>query len=294
MAFSAFHNCKNEISTEELIDYVETNINVCDDESLFSAAKMLQGLANNKNALIDIFNLNLIKYNSVQSASYSQSSTVMGVGKKQPFVIRANLWPPVEDSSVRTIEEALFSYELPHDHNFSFLTANYFGPGYVTDIWECVSPCSTLGYVGEQVPLEFLERTRLEPGKQMLFRRKQDVHTQHPPEEFSVSLNILVSSNQDRLSDQFEYDIKNQKILGFPAGTMSSKRVFLMELAGKLGNEDTTEILLQIAEKHPCQRTRATALSSAIEISPEVLHCLHPIIKDDRSQFIRDVIGKLL
>lgn len=202
------------------------------------------------------------------------------------------MWPPAGDSSVRTIEEALFSYELPHDHNFSFLTANYFGPGYVTDIWECIDPASVRGYSGEHVPLNFLERTRLEPGKQMLFRRQRDIHTQHSPEEYSVSLNVLVVSDRDRLSDQYEYDVENQRIAGFPAGTISSRRAFFIGLAGSLGNENTADILLTIAEKHPCQRTRAAALSSAIKIDPEMQGLLPAAIRDDKSQFIQDIVRK--
>ena len=292
MAFSSFCKTEKVVSIDELVDYIDANIEVTDDESLFTSAEMLQGLANNKNALIDIFNSDLLKYDNSTGASYSQSSTVMGMGKKQPFIIRANMWPPAGDSSVRTIEEALFSYELPHDHNFSFLTANYFGPGYVTDIWECSDPASVQGYPGEHVPLTFLERTKLEAGKQMLFRRQRDIHTQHSPEAYSVSLNVLVVSQGDRLSDQFEYDVENQRIAGFPMGTISTRRSLIMEFAGSVGNQNTADILLTIAQRHPCQRTRAAALSSAIKISPDMSGMLASAIKDDKSRFVQDIVRK--
>lgn len=293
MAISTFCKTDAVISAAELVDYVDENIDVCDDDSLLSAAEKLEELANNKEALISILNRDLLRYDVATGASYSQSSTVLGSGKKEPFLIRANMWPPTPTETVRTIEEALFSYELPHDHNFSFLTANYFGPGYITDIWECVDPSAVQGYAGEHVQLKFSERTRLEPGKQMLFRRQRDIHTHPPPEEYSVSLNILVVSNQDRLSDQFEYDVQNNLIAGFPSATMSSKRAFLMDLAGCLGDENTSDILMAIAERHPCQRTRAAALSSALKICPVSANNLKPVVKNDKSEFVQKILRQV-
>lgn len=294
MAISTFFNTEKVISTAELIDYIDANIDIEDDDSLINAAEMLQALANNKDALIDVLNRDLLRFDSATGASYSQSSTILGTSRKKPYIIRANMWPPAANAAVRNIEEALFSYELPHDHNFSFLTANYFGPGYVTDIWECTDLSQVKGYANEAVPLKFLERTRLEPGKQMLFRRQRDVHTQHPPEEYSVSLNIMVVSEEDRLIDQFEFDVQNNRIIGFPTGSIPSKRSFLMGLAGTLGNEDTADILLKVAEKHPCQRTRAAALSSALKLTPEATAHLAASIKDDKSAFVKDVLRERL
>lgn len=290
MAITNFFKTDKVISTAELIDYVDNNIDINDDDSLVTASEMLQALANNKNALIDILNRDLLKFDSATGASYSQSSTILGTSKKKPYIIRSNMWPSLANSSVPNIEEALFSYELPHDHNFSFLTANYFGPGYVTDIWECTDLSQVKGYANESVPLRFLERTRLEPGKQMLFRRQHDVHIQHPPEEYSVSLNIMVLADDDRLIDQFEFDVKNNRIAGFPTGSVSSKRAFLMDLAGSLGDENTTDILLKVASVHPCQRTRAAALSSALKLTPGAAAHLAPLIKNDKSAFVQDVL----
>ena len=45
------------------------------------------------------------------------------------YVLRANLWPAAQDTVVRTSGPTPFSYDLPHDHNFSFLTVGYLGPG---------------------------------------------------------------------------------------------------------------------------------------------------------------------
>jgi hypothetical protein len=290
MAISTFCKTSRAIDIDEFVNYVESEVDVNDDDSIISAATMLQALANNQKILIDTFNRDLLKYNVKAGASYSQSSSILGMGINKGFVVRPNMWPPIGATKLKTIENALFSYELPHNHNFSFLTANYFGPGYETDIWECSDPKNLCGRIGEEVSIRFLERTKLEPGKQMFFRRQKDIHVQLPPEEFSVSLNLLIMTEQDHLTDQFEFDIENNYITGFPGGTVCSKRVFLMDIAGKVGDEDTADILLKIAEDHPCQRTRGAALASAFNIVPTLANTLNKRIKDDRSPFVQEVL----
>jgi hypothetical protein len=290
MAISTFCKTNQTIDIDEFVDYVESHIDVNEDDSIISAATMLQALANNQKILIDIFNRDLLKFNVEAGVSYSQSSSILGVGKNKSFVVRANMWPPIGPSKLNTIENALFSYELPHNHNFSFLTTNYFGPGYETDIWECVDKNFLYGRIGEEVPIRFLERTRLEPGKQMFFRRQRDIHVQLPPEDFSMSLNLLIMTEQDHLTDQFEFNTKNSSIAGFPSGTICSKRVFLMNIAGKVGDDYTADILLKIAADHPCQRTRGAALESALNLSPTTANTLDKRIKDDKSPFIQEVL----
>jgi hypothetical protein len=51
-------------------------------------------------------------------------------------VLRANFWPAREDPVVRASGPAAFFYDLPHDHNFPFLTYGYLGPGYWSDYFE--------------------------------------------------------------------------------------------------------------------------------------------------------------
>lgn len=262
MAISTLSKTENKIELGEFIDYIESNIDVEDEDSIVSASDMLQALANNKKLLVDNFNYDLIRFDTHQSSSYSQSSTVLGAGKLKNFVVRANLWPGKSATEVKTFEDSLFSYELAHDHNFSFLTANYFGPGYETEIWENLNPKKVVD-LGQSVDLEFLERTILEPNKVMYYRRKRDIHIQHPPEKFSVSLNLLVTKDQDFLDDQLEFDVTNKTVKNFPKGTLTSRREFFMHVAGIIGDQNTADILFRISKLHQCKRTREAALSSA-------------------------------
>ena len=86
------------------------------------------------------------------------------------------------DSVVKASGLSPFFYHIPHDHNFSFLTVGYIGPGYWSDYYE-YDHDSVLGAPGEeaaQPPLrrrtlaQFDAQTRLaRPGP------GQDAHRSH-------------------------------------------------------------------------------------------------------------------
>ena len=47
----------------------------------------------------------------------------------EKYFIRANFWPSERDSVFKASGNSPFFYHVPHDHNFSFLTVGYLGPG---------------------------------------------------------------------------------------------------------------------------------------------------------------------
>lgn len=293
MAICKFHEHSKISSIEEFLEYVETHIDLNDDESVVSAAAELQALANNKAMILGVYAEQLKNIGRTQNPIYSQSSAVLGKGKNKSFVVRTNLWPTIDVASerVRTIESGLFSYDLAHDHNFSFLTANVFGPGYVTDIWEYQDDVRPEGYVGKVLPMRFVETTMLHPYKQIFFRRCRDVHIQHPPERFSVSINLMMPTAEDILTDQYVFDMDSHSVSGFPQGCASSRRVFLMEVAGAIGDGNVAEILLSLADRHPCQRTRGAALKSALSIEPNLIDCLPASVLDSDSYHVKSVLS---
>ena len=268
MAISTFHTATRAIGLQEFIDYVDENIDMADVDSVVSAAPMLEALAGNKQMLIDVYNGDLKRYcDGSSGAAYSPSSAVLGAGRKAPFVVRANLWPALGgNAGARTIEEHIFSYDLAHDHNFDFLTANYFGPGYETELWEYETMAPGSASVGEAVKLRFLERTRLHSGKQIFYRRCKDVHIQFPPESFSASINLMCPNDRDMVTDQFTLELENRTVTGFPGGCPTSRRVHLVEIAGMLGDANTADVLDTLARQHPCDRTRAAALDGLFNL----------------------------
>src|SRR3546814_13555580 len=94
------------------------------------------------------------------------------------FYLRANLWPAAGDAVYAASGPAAFSYGVPHDHNFSFLTTGYFGPGYVSDNYE-VDPEAIDGSLGQPLNLQVVERSNLNEGKMRLYRDTRDNHRPH-------------------------------------------------------------------------------------------------------------------
>ena len=168
----------------------------------------------------------------------------------------------------RALESRVFSYGLAHNHNFSFLTIGYFGPGYRSEIYEA-DPSKVEGYMGESVELKFLEDTTLPVGKMMIYRRGWDVHTQLPPEGLSISLNLLMASSGNNAVTQYYVDTETGKIIGFPDVNTSSKRLTLLDLAGCIGDLNTVDLLDRVVQTSTCFRTRVSAARAILGLLPE-------------------------
>jgi hypothetical protein len=172
------------------------------------------------------------------------------------YVLRANFWPARTDPVVRASGPAAFFYDLPHDHNFPFLTYGYLGPGYWSDYFE-YDVAALAGVPGEDARLRFIERSRLEPGKLMLYRMRRDIHVQLPPDSFSVSLNILGADPAQPWLDQYRFDISRGVIA---EGLTCTNAEALLAVAVHLG--DGEDLAAEFARRHPCDRMRVTALDA--------------------------------
>lgn len=177
-------------------------------------------------------------------------------------VLRANFWPARADPVVRASGPAAFFYDLPHDHNFPFLTYGYLGPGYWSDYFE-YDVAALAGVPGEDARLRFVERSRLEPGTLMLYRMRRDIHVQLPPDAFSVSLNILGADPGQPWLDQYRFDIGRGVIA---QGLTCTAAEALLAVAVHVANgEDLAAAFLQA---HPCDRMRVTALDALVSAMP--------------------------
>ena len=175
-----------------------------------------------------------------------------GVG---PWFLRANLWPAADDALLCASGRRAFFYDLPHDHNFSFLTIGHHGPGYESDGWEVDTP--PLGLPGETVALRPTGRVRLDRDRMMLYRAHRDVHAQRPPARFSVSLNLVESSGRERARSQYRYDTDAGRIAGRLDVTAIEG---LLPLVAHLGGGEGAGLLDEIAARHPAPRMRFAAV----------------------------------
>ena len=182
-----------------------------DEESFAAAAPLLKGLANNRDFLAEIAIAELKDRCNRQSLENRYSSQVIMLHRaSEKYFIRANFWPSPRDSVFKASGTSPFFYHVPHDHNFSFLTVGYLGPGYWSEYYE-YDYGEVVGLPGEKVDLRFIEKAKLDQGKVMLYRAHRDVHNQLPADDMSISINIMEASNRLPFLSQYQFDVRNAR-----------------------------------------------------------------------------------
>jgi hypothetical protein len=228
-----------------------------DEESFAAAAPMLKGLAANRRFLGEIALAELKDRCSAQSLGNGYTPQVLMLHRaSEKYFIRANFWPSQSDGIFRSSGASPFFYGVPHDHNFSFLTVGYHGPGYWSDYYE-YDPRRIAGTVGEKVDLRFIERQRLDQGKVMLYRASRDVHNQLPADEMSISLNIVEASPRVAFTNQYCFDVHQCEIAAILSRTSTEA---LLALAANWDDGDARDLVENFAQRHPCERVRFSAL----------------------------------
>lgn len=238
-----------------------------DDEAGIAAfGPALGRLGNNRRFLGDLAIEELKRSCAGQVEGNRYTAQVILLHSGPGFAIRANFWPAAEDSVVVNSGTGPFFYGVPHDHNFSFLTVGYVGPGYWSDYYE-YEYGEVTGIVGEPVALRFVERSRLAEGKVMLYRRFRDVHSQLPPDTLSVSLNVLAQSDRSDFCDQYRFDLERREVAGL---VNTSSLEALVKLAVHLGGGNGLDLAESFAASHPSERIRFAALEAQASVEPEL------------------------
>ena len=251
----------------ELVELLETGDFDSDDEDNFASwGVQLRKLANDRRFLADLMMTELKQRcaGQLRDNQYSAQVVLLHAHPNSKFVLRANFWPAMKDSIVRHSGPDPFFYGVPHDHNFSFLTVGYLGPGYWSDYYE-YDYGSVVGYPGEPVNLRFVEKARLEEGKVMLYRAHRDIHLQLPADAMSVSLNILEAGHNSVFRDQYQFDVDNRTIAGIMTRTSLEP---MLALAAHYGGEEAEDLLRDFAAGHPSDRVRWAALRAQAAAAP--------------------------
>jgi hypothetical protein len=245
------------ISLGDLVEALESGgFDPEDEESIAAFGPALGRLGCNRRFLGDLMIDELKRGCADQLARNQYSAQVILLhGGASKFALRANFWPSREDSVVANSGTAPFFYDVPHDHNFSFLTVGYFGPGYGSDYYE-YDYGAVAGAVGEPAPLRFVERSSLSPGKVLLYRKHRDVHRQLPPDSLSVSLNILALSPTSDFRDQYLFDLERREVAGF---ANPSALEALVALAARVGGGNGADLVESFSRRHPSERIRFAA-----------------------------------
>ncbi len=231
-----------------------------DAESLDHAARQLRRLGNDQSFLGDILirELALGHREDDGGSSYGPQVIMLRPPGDSDFFIRANIWPSADEHTMRASGGAAFVYSLPHDHNFSFLTLGYFGPGYWSNYYEYDYE-DVVGWRDEPVGLRFIERSQLTPGKIQLYRAHLDVHDQEPGEALSVSLNIMHASGAQGWLDQYSFDLETKSVDRI-IGNGSSEA--FMRIAVGLGSHEARDLAWRFGTAHPSDRMRLASWSA--------------------------------
>ena len=237
-----------------------------DEESFAAAAPLLRRLANNRDFLAELAIEELKDRCSRQSLENRYSSQVLMLHRaSEKFFLRANFWPAERDNLYKASGNSPFFYHVPHDHNFSFLTVGYLGPGYWSEYYEYDYE-SVVGLPGEKVDLRFVEKTRLEQGKVMLYRAHRDVHNQLPADAMSVSINIMEASNRLPFLSQYRFDVNKCEVAGILTRTPSEA---LLALAANHDGGNARDLVESFAADHPCDRIQFAALRELAAAAPD-------------------------
>lgn len=230
-----------------------------DEASLAGAALALRRLANNRDFLGDLLiaQLGQRHRDTGESSAYGAQAIVLSRPRGGCF-LRANIWPSERDACFRASGARTFVYGVPHDHNFSFLTAGYLGPGYVSDYYEYDYEAAA-GYVGERPGLRFAGRSALSQGSLMLYRAHRDVHSQLPAESLSVSLNIMRIHPAEGWFDQYGFDLDSGAITGIINPTATET---FLRCAVALGGEEAIDLAHRFGTRHPSDRLRLAAFEA--------------------------------
>ncbi|PAJ71853.1 hypothetical protein CJF42_24440 [Pseudoalteromonas sp. NBT06-2] len=192
-----------------LDEVAQANFN--ESSEVLHIANLMHKLSNNEEELINILMLYACQGNDIENA-YAENSLICAVFEH--CSIRLNFWHPSENIlDLPHIESELHIYDMPHDHNFDFLTVGMWGEGYSTEVYS-YDRNQVKGYIGEEVNADYHGIKTLGRGDVHFYRKSHHIHSQIAPNELSISLNVLIDPEMtEEMDEQFRFKKHNQKSL---------------------------------------------------------------------------------
>lgn len=188
----------DKVALSDAISYFENAGSSLFDENLDATAAVIRGLFEDRQFISDFLQQILIS----DPGGNDYSSQVFVIHRSKYFTLRVVLWEAPQGLP----GEEIFLYELPHDHDFSFFTLGYYGPGYETVVKK-YDNSSVVGLSGEEVNASGDERWLLKEQRVVLYEGGKDIHCQMPPTSLSISFNVLQDINAFGLRRrQYEFE----------------------------------------------------------------------------------------
>ncbi|EDP98984.1 hypothetical protein [Shewanella benthica] len=248
-------NISKSISIEEFKEKA-LQVNFDDENEILKLSPYLKMLSNNKGWLEEFIKDGLNDPSNFQIDNlYSSQSYILAEIGERAF-LRFAIWSPKGFSDALD-EDNFYSYKTAHNHDFSLLTVGYIGSGYTTSLYKINPTQKILGYIGENLDLKYKEKIQLSEGRVILYEAGTDIHIQHEPNEFSISLNLIVEQSQKKI-DQFYYDVDSKKIAGY-VGNTDLKPAMFMRYAAAMNQNVYKNFLEKISKNHESAITRLYA-----------------------------------
>ena len=202
----------------------------------------LRALAANATLLHDFYIEQLRDIEGFKGMQKLSSQTLV-LAELNNCELRMVFWPTLgknpSDAALKS-----FAYTIPHDHNFHFMTICYSGSGYRTNMYS-YDISQVEGYVDEPVVIESLGCFNVAKGDIMLYEHSKDIHTQIPPESYSVTINVI--PKQTFADYQYYFDIENQVITEVVEG--SSQIKYLEKLAREINHPNLYHAITQLKSR---------------------------------------------
>lgn len=299
MAVTINTTSADNITPEELVEWAVENIDPTDDESMISASERLYALSNNRDFIVEKMRQQMLVLASGQGDHISSTQASFHAAKKGPkgeFVVRSGIWTPAltKDRRAQKVQDKALTFLTPHDHNFGLLTIGYHGPGYETIIYE-YDRSTIAGRNDEPVSIKYLERTNLDKGKILYFRRCRDIHVQLHPAELSISLNLIGQSYDINSIPQYEFDVERQRVKGILHGASVMSSLVPFKIIDHLGgNQNVVSVVLDLAKAHESIHVRGAAYKTLANLNAKDFDKLVLPGLNDKSEFVRHIVKTLL
>ena len=101
----------------------------------------------------------------------------------------------------------------------------------------------------------------------MVYRAFEDVHAQQPPDEVSVSLNLMAHPPELARQRQYFFDMESGTIATAVGNGYEAFGLFI-RMARHVGDGNTLDTLLTLAKTHAATVVREAALEQLLAMSP--------------------------
>jgi len=250
----------------DFVAHVEANLDPVSEESIRAISPAMAALGENRTFLARFIAENLTSPDFQQDNFYSGSALVLA--RRPSFVVRVVSWPPRPAIPRTALGQQLHVYAedgeadpIAHTHPFALLTYGYLGSGYETDVYPCDFEELQRCNVGDSVTLGPVEHLRLAGGTGYFYPAGRVAHVQHPSEEFSISLNLIVLPPNAQSATQYFISTRRRVVTGI-AESQTGLTLATLALASQLPSETARPLFEQIALSHasPVIRERASAI----------------------------------